>query len=105
MNSLADFFLGVKCSWFHIADTSQAVTDCEFMLHVTSQSSMTTLQQGISGPLTSEEIIEIAESQCRVLHWMEAAEGMKSVKSPEGMHLGPFGGGGYRRFFLVIPSN
>jgi hypothetical protein len=104
VNSLADFSLGVRCSWFHIPGTSHAVTDCEFLLPVSEQSPMPTLQHGISGALTPAGIVEIAESQCRELHWMEAAEGMRSVKSPEGMHAGPFGGG-YRPFFLVIPSN
>lgn len=104
VNSLADFSLGVRCSWFHIGGTSRTDTDCEFLLPVSEQSAMPTLQQGILGPLTPAEIIEIAKSQCRELHWIEASEGMRSVKSPEGM-FGGFFGGGYRPFFLVMLSS
>lgn len=104
VNSLSDFSLGVRCSWFHLASTAQAAADSEFLLPISEQSPMPTLRDGISGPLTPTEIVEIAESQCRELHWMEAAEGMRCVKRPEGRYTGPFGGG-YRPFFLVMPSN
>jgi hypothetical protein len=104
VNTLADFSLGVRCSWFHITSTSHAVTDSEFLLPVSEQPPMLALQEGISGPLTSAQIVEIAESECSELHWMEAAEGMRFVKSPEGIYARPFGGG-YRPFFLVMPSN
>ncbi len=104
VNSLSDFSLGVPCSWFHLAPTSQGVADSEFLLSVSEQSPMPTLQEAISGPLTPKKIVEIAESQCHELDWMDAAEGMRCVKKAEGTYAGPFGAG-YRPFFLVMPSS
>ena len=104
VNSLSDFSLGVPCSWFHLAPTSQGVADSEFLLSVSEQSPMSTSQEGISGPLTPKDIVEIAESQCHQLDWMDAAEGMRCVKRAEGAYAGPFGAG-YRPFFLVMPSS
>lgn len=105
VNSLGDFSLEVRCSWFHIDSTSQIVKDCEFSLPVSGQTSEQAVAEGVSGPLTHSRIAEIVTSSSSELNWKEASEGMRRVKQPEGIHAQSIFWGGYRPFFIIVMSS
>jgi hypothetical protein len=104
VNNLVDFSIGVSCSWFHISSTSQPTADREFLLALSEEPRRPALQEGVSGPLTQMELVNIAQSWCSELDWMGAVDGMRYVKSAGGIHH-PLFGGGYRPFFALMPSN
>jgi hypothetical protein len=105
VNTLADFSTGVPCSWFHVSATSHHPTaDQEFLLALSEQPCRPALPQGVAGPLTQAELVDVAESCCHELDWMRAVDGMRHVKSAGGFQH-PIFGGVYRPFFLVISSN
>lgn len=101
VSSLLQFSIGVPCAWFLIEPVEKA--DTEFNLRLSQPREVKNLVNGVSWPLTPEEIADIAASRCREMDWMLAAEGMRSVKEQEQGYRGPFGVG-YTPFFLVMTA-
>lgn len=101
VSSLLEFSIGVPCAWFLVEPVEQA--DTEFSLRLSQPSEVRNPVNGVSGPLTSEEIADIAASQCRGMDWMLAGHGMRSVKEQEQGYRGPFGAG-YAPFFLAMTA-
>ena len=102
VTSLSDFSIGVPCCWFHLGPTSPEKNDYEFLIPLSVQASMSTLDPSISGPLTREQIIDVVKSQSREILWEEAVVGMRTIrKSGRQYAASPFAMG-YRPFFLVV---
>jgi hypothetical protein len=101
VNDLASFSIGSPCSWFHISATSHLATDHEFLLPLVDDLHRPILPQGVAGPLTQPELVDIAESLCEELDWVQVLDGMRHVKSAGGIQH-PIFSGGYRPFFLLL---
>lgn len=103
VNSLAHFSTGVPCSWFHIGNAPPSGWDVEFWMPLSEAEACNHLElpQGVAGPLIGAQVGETVDSQCSELHWEEALDAMRHVKSAGG-YQHPIFGGGYRPFFLVM---
>jgi hypothetical protein len=102
VSSLLHLSIGVPCAWFLLEPVEQA--DTEFNIRLSQPREVENPVSGVSGPLTREEIADVAASKCREMAWMLAAEGMRSVRDTEQGYRGPFGAG-YTPFFLAMTAN
>lgn len=104
VSDLADFSVGVQCSWFHVISASEWNMDREFRLMLRGELEQPELPEGISGPLSQSALVEIVKSQCEEVDWIRALDGMRYVKSAGGMQHSIFGGG-YRPFFMLMVAD
>lgn len=103
VTALSGFSIGVPCSWFHLTPNPSRHNDSEFLIPVSDQPlSALIFESSISGPLTDAQIGDLVKSETREMSWIEATEGMRTIrKAGYGYVQIPFAVG-YRPFFIVI---
>jgi hypothetical protein len=96
------FDLGSECPivWFALEDMTAQTRFAQ--VEVTPPYRPRTVDDGLRGPLSDTDVVELVLNNSRTVRWCDVVEGVREIRNKSSMRRYVWWGSGYKPFLLIV---